>query len=177
MQTKKQKENIVKDLAEKLKKTKAAVFADYTGLSVAKLMAFRRKLKAENSEIKVAKKTLIDLALKQADLPATETQLGWAGAKKMSGQVALVMGYGDEISPAKASFAFTRGNEHFKILGGILENKFIETAQVLSLAKIPGRQELLGKLVFSIASPMSGMVGVLQGNLRGLVRVLSQINK
>lgn len=170
MQTKKQKENIVKDLVEKLKKTKAAVFADYTGLSVAKLMAFRRKLKAENAEIKVAKKTLINLALKQADLPVAET-------KKMSGQVALVMGYEDEISPAKASFAFTRGNENFKILGGILENKFIEAAQVLSLAKIPGRQELLGKLVGSIASPMSGMVGVLQGNLRGLVRVLSQINK
>lgn len=170
MQTKKQKKDIVKDLAENLKKTKAAVFADYTGLSVVKLMAFRRKLKAENAEIKVAKKTLIDLALKQADLPVVET-------KKMKGQVALVMGYGDEISPAKASFSFTKGNENFKILGGILENKFIEAAQVLNLAKIPGRQELLGKLVGSIASPMSGMVGVLQGNLRGLVRVLSQINK
>ncbi len=170
MQTKKQKEGIVKDLAEKLQKIKAAVFADYTGLSVAKMTEFRRKLKAENSEMKVAKKTLIDLALKQADLPVAET-------KKMSGQVALIMGYDDEISPAKASFAFTRGNEHFKILGGILEKRFIEAAQVLSLAKIPGRQELLGKLVGSIAAPMSGMVEVLQGNLRGLVRVLSQIKK
>ncbi len=170
MQTKKLKENIIKDSAEKLYKTKTAIFADYTGLSVAKMTELRRKLKAQDSEIKVAKKTLIDLALKQADLPVTQT-------KKMQGQIALVLGYKDEVAPAKTSYLFTKRNEHFKILGGILEKKFIEAVKVLELAKIPGRQELLGNLVGSLASPMSGMVGVLQGNLRNLVYVLSQIKK
>ena len=57
------------------------------------------------------------------------------------------------------------------------ESKFIEAVSVLNLAKLPSRQELLAKAVGSIAAPLSGMVNVLQGNLRGLVQVLSQIKK
>ena len=64
MQTKQQKETLVKELVERLAKTKAAVFADYTGLSVAKLTELRRKLLAQSGELKVAKKTLIDLTFK-----------------------------------------------------------------------------------------------------------------
>lgn len=170
MQTKKQKEEVVKELSEKLIKTKAAVFADYTGLSVAKLTELRRKLLAQSAELKVAKKTLIDISFKQSGIADVDT-------KNMSGQVAVVFGYQDEVSPAKILNDFAKKNEQLKILGGILENKFIDTLSVVSLAKLPTRQELLGKLVGTIAAPMSGMLNVLQGNMRGLVQVLSQIKK
>ena len=170
MQTRKQKETLVGEMVEKIKKMKSAVFADYSGLSVAKMTELRAKLRKEKAEMKVAKKTLIDLALKESGQKETEP-------KKMAGQVAMVIGYEDEVAPAKVSYAFSRIDEHFKILGGILENKFIDREAVISLAKLPGKQEMLGRVVGTIAAPMSGMLNVLQGNLRNLVCVLGQIKK
>ena len=170
MQTKKQKEDLVKKLSEQLVKMKAAVFADYTGMSVAKLTELRRKLRVKDVELKVAKKTLIDIALKGAGIEAVDT-------KKMVGQVAVIMGYSDEVAPAKTIYEFDKKGERIKILGGILEKNFIDAQGVLSLAKLPSRQELLAKAVGSIAASLTGMVNVLQGNLRGLVQVLSQIKK
>ena len=170
MLTKPQKQNLVKDLAERLAKIKAAVFADYTGLSVAKMTDLRKKLREQGIEMKVAKKTLIDLAIKEVNIENVDI-------KKMAGQVALIMGYGDEISPAKILYNFAKTGEKIKILGGVLENKFIDASGVLGLAKLPSKQELLAKAVGSIAAPLAGLVNVLQGNLRNLVYVLSQIKQ
>lgn len=168
MKTRQQKKEILQDLSEKLAKTKSAVFVDYTGLSVNKTRELRRQLKTQSAEIKVAKKTLIDLAFKQAGLAEVDS-------KNMSGQVALVMGYGDEVAPAKILYNFGKTNEHLKILSGILNNSLISAASVIELAKLPSRQELLAKAVGSVAAPLAGLVNILQGNLRSLVYVLSQI--
>lgn len=168
MQTKQQKEQLVKEMNERLARTKAAVFADYTGLSVAKLTELRRKLLVQSAELKVAKKTLIDISFKNSGIANVDT-------KNMAGQVAVAFGYQDEVGPAKILNDFAKQNEQLKILGGILENKFIDKISVLNLAKLPSKQELLGKLVGTIVSPMFGALNVLQGNLKGLVRVLSQI--
>lgn len=168
MQTKQQKEQLVKEISERLARTRAAVFADYTGLSVAKLTELRRKLLAQSAELKVAKKTLIDISFKQSGIADVDT-------KNMSGQVMVAFGYQDEVGAAKILNDFAKKNEQLKILGGILENKFIDKLSVLNLAKIPSKQELLGQLVGVMAAPISGLLNVLQGNLRGLVRVLSQI--
>ena len=67
----------------------------------------------------------------------------------------------DEVAPARISNQFAKTNENFKILGGIFENRFIEKERVLVLANIPSRNELLGRLVGSIASPMSSLARVL----------------
>lgn len=168
MQTKQQKEQLVKEIVERLGKTKGAVFADYTGLSVAKLTELRRKLLAQDGELKVAKKTLIDISFKQGGITDVDT-------KNMKGQVAVAFGYQDEVGAAKILNDFAKKNEQLKILGGVLENKFIDALSVLSLAKLPSKQQLLGQLVGTIAAPLSGLLNVLQGNMRGLVRVLSQI--
>jgi large subunit ribosomal protein L10 len=60
-------------------------------------------------------------------------------------------------------------------LGGVLENKMISSKDVVSLAALPDKEELLGKLVGSINAPVFGFVNVLAGNLRGLVNVLKAV--
>jgi large subunit ribosomal protein L10 len=66
-------------------------------------------------------------------------------------------------------------NERLDFLGGILEGKFIDAAQVKFLADLPSREELYAKLVGSINAPVSGFVNALAGNLRNLVGVLNAI--
>jgi len=170
MLTKNQKRELVKDLTEKLSKIKTAIFTDYTGLSVVKMTELRRQLKEQDAEMRVIKKTLVDLALKESK--AADFQI-----KKLNGQLAVVFGYCDEVAPAKVLYNFSKKEEHLKILGGLLENSFVNSEQVISLAKLPSRPELLGRTVGAIAAPLSGFINVLQGNLRNLVYVLANIKR
>ena len=81
----------------------------------------------------------------------------------------------DEINPAKVSHQFAKTQENFKILGGLFENRFIEKDRVLELAVLPSKEELLAKLVGSIAAPPVGLVNVLAGNIKGLINVLTKV--
>jgi large subunit ribosomal protein L10 len=169
MLTRKQKQELVENLTDKLKRVKSVIFADYKGLKVAQLKELRRKLKGLRVELKVAKKTLIDLALKDADIKNAST-------KNLNGQIAIAFSFDDEVSGAKILHEYGRKNEGLKILGGILEGKFLEQDQARALAKVSSREQSLSHLLGALNAPISGLVSVLGGNLRSLVFVLSQIN-
>lgn len=166
--TKEKKEEVVAGLVSKLKEAKSVVFTDYRGLSVEELNEVRNELRKEGIEYKVIKNTLFTIAIKDAgldiDLEATKGH-----------PIAAAFGYQDEVAPAKVVNTYASKNEKLEIVGGILEGKEISPIMVKSLAKLPSREELYGKLVGTLAAPMSGMVNVLQGNIRGLVNVLSAI--
>lgn len=168
--TKAQKKQMVQDLVDKLTKHKSLVFTDYKGLTVAEAAEIRKLCKEQGAEYLVAKKTLIKLALDEAGINDIDV-------KAMDGNVALVIGFEDEVAPAKIVANFAKDHESLKLLGGIMENKFIELAQVEALSKIPSKAELLAKLVGSLNSPVSGFVNVLAGNLRGLVNALKAIQE
>ena len=170
MITRKQKEKIIEEVAKKLKKIKSAVFVDYKGLRVPQIEGLRRKLKEEGAELKVAKKTLIDLALKKADFEDISI-------KQLSGQIALALSEKDEISSAKILADFAKKNEGPKILGAILEGKFLNQEQALALSKVPSREQSLAALVGALNAPIANFVGVLRRNLRNLVYILGQIKK
>ncbi|MFC1598944.1 50S ribosomal protein L10 [Patescibacteria group bacterium] len=168
--TKDQKKQIVDDLVDKLSTFKSAVFTDYKGLTVAEAQEIRKLCKEQGAEYLVAKKTLMQLALDNAEIKDVDII-------KMEGNIALILGFEDEVAPAKIAANFAKDHKSLKLLGGIMENKFIDLAQVEVLSKIPSKAELLAKLVGSLNSPVSGFVNVLAGNLRGLVRVLDAIKE
>ena len=165
--TKVQKQKIVDELKEKIAKQKAMIFVDFTGLKVKDLSGLRKKLKTAGDELKVAKKTLMGVAFKKAKLEIEP--------KKLPGEIALVFGYKNELSPAKIVWQFSQENPNLKILGGFLENKFKEAEEIITLAQLPSREELLAELVRSISSPISKLVNVLGGNIKGLIYVLTKV--
>jgi large subunit ribosomal protein L10 len=162
-----QKKKIIDDIKENIKKQKTTVFIGIKGLKAKDVFSFREQLKKEDCLLSVAKKTLFGIAFKEKKIKL--------GKSKLEGEVGLVFGFNDEISPAKIANKFAKKNNSLKILGGIFENKFIEKDRVLELALIPSKEELLSKVVGSLNSPISGFVNVLQGNIRGLVYVLNAI--
>lgn len=165
--TKAQKQKIVEDLKEKIARQKTMIFVDFTGLKVKDLSNLRKKLRAVDSELKVAKKTLLGLVFKKAGLEIE--------AKKIKGEIALVLGYNDGLSPAKIIYQFSQENPNLKILGGFFEKKFREAEEIITLAQLPAREELLAKLVGTISAPVSNLVNVLQGNIKGLIYVLTKV--
>ena len=165
--TKEQKKNIIKELKDNIAKQKAVVFVSVKGLKASELFDLRKQLKESNCLLLVAKKTLLKIAFKENKIELNE--------KELEGQIALIFGFEDEIAPAKTAYNFSLKNENLKILGGFLENQLRNMEEIIILAKIPSKQELLAKFIGSIKAPMSGFVNVLQGNIKGLVYVLSQI--
>ena len=164
-----QKELTVGALTDDLKRMKSVVFADFQGLKAGEIEEIRTKCVKSGLRYAVAKKTLLNLAFKQAGLTMD--------TKSVTGSLTTVISFEDEVAPAKILADYAKAHEALKIKGGVLEAKFIDTKAVLALAKLPSKQELIAKVVGSIASPLRGFVTVLNGNLRGLVQVLSQIEK
>ncbi|MDO8600475.1 MAG: 50S ribosomal protein L10 [bacterium] len=169
MLTKSKKQEIVKELTDKFEKQKSVIFTDFRGIGVNKLMTLRREMRKLGAEFKVAKKTFLRIALKSIGVEYDP--------KELEGEIGVIFGYEDQVGPAKAAAKFGKENETFKVLKGLLDGKLIEGKEVLALAKLPSREQLLGKLVWVLNSPIQGFYNVLQGNLRNLVVVLSKIKK
>jgi len=162
-----QKAIIISELAEKFGKMKSAVFTKIDGFTMDDANLLRAKAKEGNMEVFVAKKTLLDLAAKQAGLTVD--------LRHLEGSVLTMVGYADEVTPAKTMAKFLKDREKMSVLGGVLEQKAIDAKMVIALSKLPGKQELLQKMVGSLNAPISGFVNVLAGNLRGLVNVLNAV--
>ena len=164
--SKQQKQESVAALVEELKKAKGVVFANFQGLTVAESEELRKVCRQEKVEVIAAKKTLVRRALDEVGMSAVDV-----GA--FQGGVAAFLGLGDEISPAKVVSKFAKVHQIVAIFGGILEGKFIGAQAVTSLALLPGRLELLSKMVGSLNAPISGFVQVNASILRGLMNVLN----
>lgn len=134
----KQKEEEVSSLAEKIKNAKFVLLTDYRGISVGEVTELRNTLRNANSEYKVIKNNIIKRALDAN---------GESGLDEvLEGPTAVVMTEGDYLEPLKAIYKFSKDNEFYKIKGGIIEGKIVSTEELITLAKLPSRQELLGML-------------------------------
>lgn len=169
MITKQQKKDIVKDLSQKAKGSKSIIFVDYKGLKVKDVTELKKQLREAGVEYVVSRKTLVDIALKEAGIEAS--------VRGLEGQIAISFSKEDEVAAAKIIEKFAKTNENLKMLGGVLGVQVMSQEEVKALAKIPSKEELLAKLVGSLKSPVSGFVNVLGGNLRGLVQVLNAIKE
>ena len=168
--TKERKKEIIEDLKKKLEKQKIMIFVNFTGLKVKDLFELKQKLKSVDAIFKVSKKTLLCIALKEKDEKLAEK------ISQIKGQLAIVFGFGKEILPAKVVYQFSLTNPNLKILGGYFEGIFREPKEVITLAKLPTKDELLVQLLRDISAPIAGFINVLEGNLRNLIYILSQIN-
>jgi large subunit ribosomal protein L10 len=162
-----QKQTILHNLHENLEKQKAIVFVDYKGLKVGDMNIFRNQLKEAGSRLVVAKKTLLSKVLKEKGIEAD--------LKGMDGQMGAIFAYEDPVVPMKTAYLFGKQNQNLKIMGGYFENDLHGAEQIMAIATLPSREELLAKLVGTMAAPISGFATVLQGNIKGLLVALNAI--
>lgn len=164
-----QKEQLVAEMAEKIKNAKTVVLVNYQGLKVKETFLLKKKLFAQGIRFQITKNSLLKIVLKNADIEFDSTILDQP--------VAAIWGMEDEIVPAKETVAYTKEAEKLQIIGGIVNGKFVDSNIIKQLAALPGREELYAKLVRTLNAPMSRLVNALQGNLRSLVYILDQYQK
>jgi large subunit ribosomal protein L10 len=155
----------IDELAEQLSRAKLAILTDYRGLDVAGLQGLRATLRPLNAEFRIAKNTLTRIAAEKAGIDGLMPML--------DGPLALVLAYDDIVAPSKAIADFARASRILTIKGGVLEQAIVSAAGIEELATLPTREELLGKLLGLINSPIQGLVNVLSGPSRSFVQVLN----
>jgi len=148
----KQKEEEVSKLAEKLKGANLVLLTDYRGITVDDVTKLRNDLRETNSEYKVIKNNIIKRALNVNGENGLDEVL--------SGPTALIVAEEDYLTPLKAIYKFAKDNEFYKIKGGIV----LSVEELITLAKLPSRQELLGMLA-----------GALLGNISKVAVALDQV--
>jgi large subunit ribosomal protein L10 len=166
MITRKQKEEVVAKVSAKIKDSKSMVFVDYRGLTVEEMTGIRKALREQGVELKVMKQTLFEIAAKEA---GTQVDM----ASMANHPVAIAFGK-DEVEPAKVIYEFAKKHENLEMVGGVVGGEIVTVEALKVLAMMPSREEMYAKIVGSLASPLRGIASVLQGNLRGLVSVISQ---
>ena len=159
----------VKAIADKLQSAQSLVLADFTGLSVEQMTAFRSQCRAQQVECRVVKNRLAKIAAGDAEFGVLK--------EFFSGPTALILGPESQVDPAKLAVEFAKDNEALSIKGGYVDGQFLEAAQVVALSKTPNRDELIAKMMGSINSPVSGLAMVLNGVIGGLARVIDAVAK
>lgn len=139
------KKDAVESLTTKFKKAKSVVMTDYRGMTVAEMTNLRRVLRAEHIEYRIAKNRLVRIAIKEAGSEAADEYL--------TGPTAIAFGYEDPVVPARIISEFAKTSEKLRFKGGLLEGKKISLATIEKLAKLPSKEQLLGRLLGSLQGP------------------------
>ncbi len=166
--TKAEKQQEVSELVTQLRTLKAAVVTEYRGTSVAQMEQLRKKLYAQGIAYKVAKNSLLKRALDEAGIDVADPAL-------LDLPIALAIGNDDEVTVAKAITAANKEFETIVPVAGIVDNRFVDASVIQKLAKLPSREELYAKVVGSLANLPGRMVRTIANPMTGLVTALQQV--
>ena len=151
-----QKEKAVEELAAKIKEAKIVLLTDYRGISVEDVTTLRADLRKNDSEYKVIKNNITRRALDKC---------GYEGLDELLvGPTAVVMNNEDYLEAAKTIYNFSKDNDFYKFKCGIIEGKVMSAEEIITLAKLPSKETLIGMLA-----------GALLGNISKLAVALNEV--
>lgn len=159
-----QKEELVLRTREALEKAAVVIVTRQVGLTVAEVTDLRRQMRESNSEFKVLKNTLAQIAVKGTPLEGITSLL--------QGPTALAYST-DPLGAAKAAVKFANSNDKFKVIGGYMDGQVLSEASVKALATLPSLDELRGKLVAVLSAPATKLAILLKEPGTRVARVLS----
>jgi large subunit ribosomal protein L10 len=165
-----QKKKIVASLAEKFTGIDSFYLVDFTAMSVASMINFRRELSKQGIGFKVAKNTLITRALNETgnmNLPEDA----------LAGQTAIIFPGEDAVAPAKLIKQQFDKFQKPVFKGAVLEGVFYDKKQLNVLASLPGKKELIASILGSLNAPVSGILGAINAVMRDLASVIEEVAK
>lgn len=162
------KQEVIDQIKEQFQKSSSAICVDFRGVNVEKITQFRRQVKEASGNYQVVKNTLARRAI--AETPFEE--LG----QFLVGPTGIVFCQGEPMDPAKVVTNFTKETDGaLQVKGGVVDGTVFDAKGIERVSKLPSRQEMLTQLVSSLQSPISGLVGTLQGVTREFVYTLQAI--
>lgn len=173
MITKEKKHEIVAELKDKLQGVKGFYLVDFAGMTVAQSIKFRRQLKEKNIGFKVAKNTLINIALKESGVDFTIPDEKFAGAS------AIMVGYDDATAAAKILRDYLEKEKQEKpaLKAAVIEGQYFDGSQLKTVADLPTREDMIAAILGSLNAPASGIVGTINAVMRDVASLIEEVAK
>ena len=157
----------VAEIKEKLNASVGVIMADYRGLSVKEMQELRSKVRAAGGEVKIYKKTLSEIAVRELALPNMDEFL--------QGPTAFVFASEDPVAPAKALVDFKKGHDALELKGGYVQNAVVDASAVKAIAALPSREELIAKIMGTMLNPVRGFMSMANAPAGALARALQAV--
>ena len=147
------KKPVIDEIAANIADAQSVVIVDYCGLTVEQDTKLRKELRENDVIYKVYKNTMMNFAFKGTDCESLSQHL--------EGPNAIAISKTDATAPARILAKFAKDAKALEIKAGIVEGTYYDAAGMEAISKIPSREELLGKLLGSIQSPITNLARVL----------------
>ncbi len=159
------KKQIMDSLEQSFAESNSGIMTDYRGLKTTDLVALRRKLRESGAEFHIVKNTLARIAVEKSGKDHL--------AGIFEGPLAIVFVKDDITKSAKIlTEHITTSKITMPIKGGFLGNKLLSPGEVATIATLPSREILLGKVMGGIQGPLYALMNQVNAPLRGLMTVL-----
>ena len=147
------KKPIVEEISANIKDAQSVVIVDHRGLTVAEDTELRKQLREAGITYKVYKNTMMNFAFKGTDCEGL--------APYLEGPSAIAISKDDATAPARILCKFAKTAKALEIKGGVVEGTVYDSKGIEAISNVPSREELLGKLLGSIQSPITNLARVL----------------
>ena len=147
-----QKQAVVAEVSAQLVKAQAVILAEYRSIPVKDMTELRKKARGSGVYLRVLKNTLARRAVAGTPFKGL--------TEKMVGPLAYGIS-SDPVAAAKVLQEFARDHEKFVIRAGAMPNLVLSAREVVELAKMPSRRELLAKLAATLQAPIAKFVRTL----------------
>ncbi len=161
-----QKKAVISEVTEALASAQAGVLAEYRGMTVAELTDLRTEARNAGVWIKVVKNNLAKRVIDGSDFECL--------SEHFVGPV-IFSASEDPVAVAKVMAKFAKDNANLNITAGAMNGSFMDTQMIESLSKLPGRDELLAKLMGTMQAPVQKFVSTLNEVPTKFVRALSAV--
>ena len=131
----------------------SVIAVKYLGINVDDDTKLRKELRENGVVYKVYKNTLIKRAIAGTEFAGLEPDL--------EGPTALAVSKTDATAPARIVAKYMKTIKPLELKGGIVEGTYYPASQMDAIAAIPGREELLSRLLGSLQSPITNFARVL----------------
>ena len=164
-----QKEAKIREMNDELTGAKGVLLADFTGMDVATVTALRATLRDKGVSYRVVKNTLLKRVCEQRGLAPLVPYL--------EGPIAVAYSTESEVEPARIMVEFAKKHERPAVKAGIIGERLYTREEILAVAALPGRQELLAQVLGTIVAPLSQFLGCVNALLAAPAQLAGELEK
>ncbi len=163
------KEQMVQKLGSNLSEIEGFILVQFKGMSFTEMSEVRQEVKALGGNFQVVKNTLLSIVLDKQGIGIDK--------KLLTESTALITSAGEFPAVAKVAKKVSGTSDFFKVKTGYFDGTILSSADVLTIASLPSREELLATTLATMNAPATHFVSLFANIERGLLNVLNGIKE
>lgn len=164
-----EKQLLLDEIKGQITQFNSFVIMQYTKLNANAANDFRREIAKSGGSVEVVRKRVLIKAAQEAGIALDLAAL--------PGHIGLVFAGNDPIETTKVVFKFGQNSKAVQVIGGRLDGKLYSGADIETLSKLPGKDEMRAQLLAVFEAPMAQTLAVMEALLTSVVYCLDNKSK